>query len=182
MPHTLFVYQVKGISGAQRERLESVISDALSERCNCLFSQDYIANGQVICSDGPSGNIVAFQGRLIGTQGADSVELLLHLQEWLLTEPTISWGGVSLQAVENCRVYYKGRGNTTTPCEWPPRRYRKYQQSFTGAAVGAGLLALLTATVLVAMVVMCFCQRYDVQKSCYLQLVVNAAMCIAIYT
>ena len=41
-----------------------------------------------------------FEVGLINTQDTDSMELLLHLQEWLLTDPTVALGGVSLQAAE----------------------------------------------------------------------------------
>ena len=154
------------MSDDERESVESSIGDALSERCGCLFSQDYIVNGQFMCSDGPSANTVEFQGRLIGTQNADSVELLFHLLEWLLTEPTVAVGGVSLQTTGNCRVYYNKRGNTThsTPCEWPSRKYREAQQSITGAAVSAGYLALVAIMALGIVVVMCFCQRYKIPR------------------
>ena len=103
--------QVQRVSG-DLERLELAISDALSERCSCSFSQRYISNGQFVCSSGPSANTVVFQGRLIGIQDAGSVELLHHLHEWLLTEPAITLGGAALQAAES----YQEIGNTT-PCE-----------------------------------------------------------------
>ena len=155
------------MSEDERERLKSAISGAISERCGCSFSQHNIKNGFFVCSDGPSANTVVFRGRLISSSpDTDSVEFLFYLQEWLLTEPTIALGGISLQAAENCRVYYKEAGNTThaIPCEWPLGQCRDERQSITGAAASAGLLALVTVTILVVMVMMCFYQRYKVHR------------------
>ena len=103
--------QVQRVSADERMKLELDISDALSERCSCSFPQRYVTNGHFVCSSSPSANTVVFQGRLISTQDVDSIELLLYLKKWLLTEPTI---GISLHAAEN----YKDIGNAThaTPC------------------------------------------------------------------
>ena len=149
------------MSADERKKLELDISDALSERCSCSFPQRYITNGHFVCSSSPSANTVVFQGRLISTQDVDSVELLLYLKEWLLTEPTIVLDGISLQAAEN----YKDIGNAThaTPCKWPPRRYREYQQSIIGAAVSGGLLVLV-ALIAFIMVAVCSCRRHKVYK------------------
>ena len=108
--------------------MKLAISDALSERCNCPFSQDHIVDEQFSCNNGPNANTVSFHGSLIGSQDTDSVELLLYMQEWLLTEPTIALDGFSLHGAENCHIYSKNLTNKTyDSCEWLPNILRKYQ-------------------------------------------------------
>ena len=151
------------MSQDERERLKLAISDALSERCSCSFSQSYIADEQFLCSNGSSTDIVVFRGRLINTQDTDSMELLLHLQEWLLTDPTVALGGVSLQAAENCQVYH-GSITNSTPCEYSPIKYGKDRQSIIGVSASAGILALVAVSTLFVMVVVYFCIRYKIQR------------------
>ena len=122
--------QVQHLSVVDKDTVESTISDSLSERCECTFPREYIADGQFMCvNDDP--NSVVYEGRLISTDDTDSVELLFHLQEWLLTEPTVSLSGVDLHATENCQVYIKELGNTdyNTQCDWLPNKVKECQHS-----------------------------------------------------
>ena len=106
------------------------ISEALSERCNCSFSQNNLTNDQFLCNDGPNANSVLFLGSVIGSQNIDNVELLLYMQEWLLTEPSIVLDGFSLHAAENCHIYSKEPTNTTYgSCEWLPNTLRECRTS-----------------------------------------------------
>ena len=146
-------------------RLKLAISEALSERCSCSFSQDNIVDEQFSCNNGPNTNSVLFHGSLIGSQNVDSVELLFYLQEWLLTEPTITLDEFSLHAAENCRVYFNGSVNATNDdCEWPPNKLREYRKFATGIFTGLGLLAMIAMLALAIVVIVCICQRCQFRR------------------
>ena len=137
------------------------ISDALSERCNCPFSQNDIADVRFSCVNGPNANSVLVHGSLISSEEVDSVELLLYMQEWLLTEPTIALDGVSLHATENCHIY----ANTTyDSCEWLPNTIRENHIITIEIAAGIGLVALIALMAFVIVLVVCIFQRKKQQR------------------
>ena len=153
------------MSEDDRSRIKLAISEALSERCNCLFSQNHIVHDQILCSSGSSIDSIIFQGTLISTEDADSVELLFHLQEWLLTEPTIGLDGVVLQGSENCQVYLKEPGNiTNNSCEWPPNKLREYRRITTGVSIGMGFSALIAFSALTITAVACCWWKHKILR------------------
>ena len=157
--------QVQTVSHDDVERLTLAISNALSERCNCPFSPDNIAEEQFLCINSPNSNSVLFRGSLTGSEDVDSVELLFFMQEWLLAEPTIALDGFSLHAAENCHVYSKEPANMTYGnCEWLPNTLRECRQITTGTFISIGLLALIALSVLAILVVVCIYQKIKMQR------------------
>ena len=113
--------QVQSVSQDDKDTLKLAISKALSDRCNCSLSQNNIADEKFSCNNGPNANNVSFYGNLVSIQDVDSVELLRYIQEWLLTEPIVTFDAFSLHAAENCHSYSEEPTNTTYDnCEWLP--------------------------------------------------------------
>ena len=131
------------------------ISDYLSERCSCLFSPSYLADGEILCNSGDS-KCVLFQGRLISSQDADSVELLLYLKEWSLTMPKIEVGAVELQITGNDSVIYPPTGSIIE-CEPIKTEHLRsdYRKAFIGTTVILVFLALAVVVFAVIAVKSC---------------------------
>ena len=138
----------------ERERLESTLSDVLSEKCSCPFSPQYIAQGQLTCS-GVNSNCVVFRGRLIGTHDADSVELLLLLQQWLRAEPDIQVGMINLQAIDQPLIYSpRVHNGDLVECE-RPSTLPTIPVMLIATACGSGILALVAVISIIIAVASC---------------------------
>ena len=158
-------FQVQSISQNDKDILKSTIGNVLSERCDCPFSANNITDGRFSCNNVPNANSVLFQGSVIGSENVDSVEMLFYMQEWLLTEPTVTLHEFSLQAAENCHIYSKEPGNATYgSCEWLPNTVRECHKIMTIISISIGSLALLIMLAFAIAIVVCIRQRQKVQK------------------
>lgn len=134
------------------------ISNYLSNRCSCFFSQHYIADGEILCSTEDS-NCVIFQGRLLGSQDTDSVEMLIYLKEWSMTMPTTEVGKVELQIASNSLTYPPT--GSSTKCE-PVAIIEEehaggysYLKEFVGTTIILALLVLVAVIFAVIAVTLC---------------------------
>jgi len=94
--------------------------------CACTLSAKYIADTDLICVENSMDQVV-FQGRLISTNDMNSTNIILHLEHWAQTEPTVVAKGVQLAVSNLCSVYLEELGqsgcitvntpSSTTPTE-----------------------------------------------------------------
>ncbi|CAI7993603.1 hypothetical protein GBAR_LOCUS1283 [Geodia barretti] len=112
------------------EDLSRAFSSGIELTCNCTFTSDYIADGQLTCRN----DILIFQGRIISTTDRNSTDLLTNFETWLSTDPTIMARGEELKLFKNERFTESENRN----------------QSIVGATAGvAAVLILLVALVIV---------------------------------
>ena len=112
------------------EDLSRAFSSGIELTCNCTFTSDYIADGQLTCRN----DILIFQGRIISTTDRNSIDLLTNFETWLSTDPTIMARGKELKLFKNERFTESENRN----------------QSIVGATAGvAAVLILLVALVIV---------------------------------
>ena len=82
------------------EDLVQEISKAIEQFCRCEFTGDYIAEERLTCNKRDP-HLVLLQGRIIGTNDRDSSDLLVNLEEWVSSGPTVMIQGKELRVVSS---------------------------------------------------------------------------------
>ena len=83
--------------------ISEIIARELMGICTCTLSAKYIADTDLICVENSMDQVV-FQGRLISTDDMNSTDIILHLEHWAQTEPTVTAKGVQLTVSNLCSV------------------------------------------------------------------------------
>ncbi|CAI8005514.1 hypothetical protein GBAR_LOCUS4292 [Geodia barretti] len=74
------------------------ISRGISQYCQCVFPSDYLTHTMFICDDS-RGDVVRFEGQIIGTNEQDSDSLKENMQQWVSSEPTVTVQEEQVQVV-----------------------------------------------------------------------------------
>ena len=82
------------------EDLVQEISKAIEQFCRCEFTGDYIAEERLTCNKRDP-HLVLLQGRIIGTNDRDSSDLVVNLEEWVSSGPTVVIQGKELRVVSS---------------------------------------------------------------------------------
>ena len=82
------------------EDLVQEISKAIEQFCRCEFTGDYIAEERLTCNKRDP-HLVLLQGRIIGTNDRDSSDLVVNLEEWVSSGPTVVVQGKELRVVSS---------------------------------------------------------------------------------
>ena len=117
---------------------------------------------------------VVFQGRLISTDDMNSTDIVLHLEHWAQTEPTVTAKGVQLTVSNLCSVHLEELGqsgcttvntpSSTTPTEESQSTETPTIEIFTpqkqslvipvsAGAIGGVLFLIVIVVVLIVVVV-----------------------------
>ena len=82
------------------EDLVQEISKSIEQYCRCDIPTNYIAYGKFTCGEDKP-ELVIFQGQLISTNDRDSSDLLVNLEEWVSSGPTVVIQGKELRVVSS---------------------------------------------------------------------------------
>ena len=119
------------------EDLVQEISKSIEQYCGCDIPTNYIADGKFTCrEDKPE--LVRFQGRLISTNDRDSSDLLVNLEEWVSSRPTVVVQGKELRVV-----------SSETPPD--PRSDKQQEDSNLAGTVTGIVAAMVVSLVLVGL-------------------------------
>ena len=85
------------------KQIVSKLMDVLKKKCFCDLSTNLFGLMQFRCTK--DDKVVIVRGRLIGLPTTDSSELMIGLQEWVNTGPSIVVNGTQFDVQEQCTVY-----------------------------------------------------------------------------
>lgn len=93
----------------------SAIISVLTEiqDCQCSINDYYIREAILICTE--ELNDVIFRARLFSTPEARSTQILMFLQEWVSTGPTININGENFAVLPSCTVAIRSFNETVCP-------------------------------------------------------------------
>ena len=134
--------------------------------CNCAFSEEYIADPDLICLENNASGVI-FQGRLISTEDMNSTEMISQLERWAQNKPIIVAKGVKLTVAGICSEHPRGldciMDNTRPTVMTPTQNSNPTGVGVTeshsivpviGAGAGGGVFLLIAAVVILIVVVL----------------------------
>ena len=69
--------------------ISSEIVEAITLRCECEYSINYIVNEHFQCSEEQSSTCVTYRARLYGTRDQETVVLVGYMQDWIDSGPNM---------------------------------------------------------------------------------------------
>lgn len=141
--------------------------------CNCAFSEEYIADPDLICLENSTSRVI-FQGRLISTEDMNSTEMVSQLERWAQTKPIIVAKGVKLTVAGICSEHPRGLDCTmdntrsTVMTSTPTQNSNPTGVGVTeshsivpviGAGAGGGVFLLIAVVVVLIVVVLVLRRR-----------------------
>ena len=100
-------------SSSKLEEIAQVVSLAVWQQCYCPLTSEYIARERLMCIEDDS---MLFQGRIISIDSTTSSELLMDLQAWVQSAPTVRIEGKYLHVSSHCSVHLNQLGSTKVNC------------------------------------------------------------------
>ena len=69
--------------------ITSEIIEAITRRCDCEYSLNYIVNEHFQCSEEQSSTCVTYRARLYGTRDQEGMVLVGYMQDWINSSPDV---------------------------------------------------------------------------------------------
>ena len=87
--------------------ITSEIVEAITQRCYCEYSINYIVNEHFQCSEEQSSTCVTYRAKLYGTRDQEGMILVGHVRDWINSSPDLMQTNQSnslLSIDTNCEV------------------------------------------------------------------------------
>ena len=125
-----------------------------------------------MCGDNNSTGQVIFLARMISFDGVNSTDLLLQLQQWVQTRPTVTVEGVPMTISGDCSV---NLGELSTPMCIPTNPVANTDEPSPtnlpvipiAAGLGGGMLLLIVIVLLLAIVLIWKRRKRNLQQNRY---------------
>ena len=121
----------------------------LNSYCLCNLQTFYVGDTHFVCDDRDESRAI-FQGRIAGTSTTQSPDLIIYLQRWVNTAPTIVVQGLLLYVDDECEVALDDFGTntscivTSSPTSTIETRDTNHGSDLnTAAAIAGSIIAIL---------------------------------------
>ena len=84
--------------------ITSEIVEAITQRCDCEYSINYIVNEHFQCSEEQSSTCVTYRARLYCTRDQERMVLVDYMQDWINSSPDVIQTDSLLRIDTNCEV------------------------------------------------------------------------------
>ena len=101
-----------------RNDIRKEVANAIGNYCNCSFSTESIQDGIISCRSSPL--YVTYRSDFRDTQGLDPLLILVYIEDWVSTSPTILIGPYMVDVDSTCSV----RISSLADEECPPPEIR----------------------------------------------------------
>ena len=99
--------------------ISSEIIEAITQRCDCEYSINYIVNEHFQCSEEQSSTCVTYRARLYGTRDQERMVLVRYVQDWINSSPDMIQTNQSdslLSIDTNCEVVINSFNDSLCTC------------------------------------------------------------------
>ena len=99
--------------------ISSEIVEAITQRCDCEYSINYIINEHFQCSEEQSSTCVTYRARLYGTRDQEEMVLVGYVQDWTNSNPDMIQTNQSnclLSIDTNCEVVINSFNDSLCTC------------------------------------------------------------------
>ena len=120
----------------------------LNSYCLCNLQTFYLGDTHFVCDDRDESRAI-FQGIIAGTSTTQSPDLIIYLQQWVNTAPTMVVQGLLLYVDDECEVALNDFGTntscivTSTPTSTETRDINHGSDLNTAAAIAGSIIAIL---------------------------------------
>lgn len=137
------------------------------QECQCPISEYYLRDAILMCP--MELNDVIFRGRLFSTPEAMITQILMFLQDWVNTGPTISINGEDFAVDSSCPVAIQSLNETVCPPEGTPSEPSETEEpegfNYSLVYIIVGVVGGVTVAILLfALVLCCCCYRRQASK------------------
>ena len=149
--------------------IAEAVTEHISRVCQCQYSNDFVIDGQLLCTDDDTA--VIYQAMFLTSDERSALEIRNISQLWVLSKPMVSIDGQSYEVDPYCLVTVTRVGesscNTAVSTEALSSSHTRITLIEMVSISGTGLMLLLVILLIIILACRCSCKKksmsYDVR-------------------